>query len=70
MLDIKVKTVQEILISYPFKVTNVKLIDMSLSYASVGVKQRSRASCVTVFVSDSILRLFYFTPRRLLDITP
>ena len=32
--DIKVKAVQEILISYSFNVTNVKLIDRSLPYAS------------------------------------
>ena len=37
--DIKMKAVQEILISYPFNVTNVKLNDISLPYANTKQKK-------------------------------
>ena len=37
---------------------------------NIGGQAEVRTSCVTGFLYDSILRLFYFNPRCLVDVTP
>ena len=42
---------------------------MKTFWYAYGVRRRSRAKLCCRLISDSILRLFYFTPRSLVDVT-